>query len=213
MNIYTIINKTHKVACGICVSICIVITATIFNIHLSSERLVLASIHDSDLETTMKMLQDEGYNIYYTKRGISIKSKLMNGPFYVKDNEGNLILQGNYKDGKWEGLIISIHENGQVESIEHYRGGRPDKIAVQWDRQGRRIRETRYDQGSKNGIETYWDQDGHITQVGRWKDGDIVELTIYENNKIVKIYDSEEANAYMKSIATKMMNDFRNEAK
>ena len=64
---------------------------------------------------------------------------------------GQLWFEGNYKNGKQEGLHQSFHENGQLQQKGNYKEGKQDGL---WE---------------------YFDEDGNLLTTGEYKDGELVE--------------------------------------
>lgn len=65
--------------------------------------------------------------------------------------DGQKSREGNYKDGKKEGLQPEWHENGQKQSEGNYKGGK------------------------EVGLHTWWHEDGQKKFEGNYKDGKLVK--------------------------------------
>ena len=71
--------------------------------------------------------------------------------YYSPEDGGGVMEEGDYKDGKKDGLWTYWYENGQKKREENYKG---DK---------------------RNGLWTWWDEDGNVTDTETYKNGKLVQ--------------------------------------
>lgn len=108
----------------------------------------------------------------------------------------------------YTGWVKSIHENGKVFRLEHYKNGKPDGRHIQWSPKGhkseevhfkdgepvmviqyyypsgKKQKETNYKDGQRNGLSIYWHEDGQKEWEGYFKDGKRDGLWIgYESSR------------------------------
>lgn len=95
--------------------------------------------------------------------GVNIKeSKVSEGIRYLKDSDtpytgkvftlhenGTKMYEGNYKDGKPDGLSVSWHENGQKWSEGNWKNGKQEGLWVTWHENGQKEMEATYKDGKK----------------------------------------------------------------
>ena len=105
-------------------------------------------------------------------------------------------IEGDIKNGAWEGKVISWHKNGRVSGIEYYKNGLPYGTTLDFDENGNKIREVSYLNGEKNGDEIYYDANGLIVAKYKWKNGNISRAILYNNKRIRKVLNGKEAMQY-----------------
>ena len=80
-------------------------------------------------------------------------------------------VEGQYKDGKEEGLHTSWYENGQKAGEEHYKNGKSDGLTTIWYESGKKNIEKYYKNGKEEGLWMEWSEEGKKTYEGHFKEG------------------------------------------
>ena len=65
------------------------------------------------------------------------ETKPFTGNNLCKYKNGQIKIEGNYKDGKPDGKVIDWYENGQIEAEENYKDGKLDGKATYWHENGK----------------------------------------------------------------------------
>ncbi|MGH8013434.1 MAG: toxin-antitoxin system YwqK family antitoxin [Candidatus Binataceae bacterium] len=93
------------------------------------------------------------------------------GPFVVFNDNGGKMIEGNYVDGKQNGLWTMHYLNGQREAIDHYRDGAQNGLHISWYANGAKAIEGEYRNGQREGVWTRWDPNGLRATKERYHDG------------------------------------------
>lgn len=64
-----------------------------------------------------ELILDTDYQRYY----LSDKTKPFNGNCITLSPDGKKVFERNYTDGKYHGLVIVFHENGEIKSTTEYQ--------------------------------------------------------------------------------------------
>ena len=121
--------------------------------------------------------------------GINIKeSKVSEGIRYLKDSDtpytgkvfrlyknGQKEYEGNYKDGKRDGLLVAWYPDGKKLSEGNWKDGKPDGLWMGWHVNGQKRDETNYKDGKRDGLQVAWHENGQKMIEGNYKDGKLVE--------------------------------------
>ena len=67
--------------------------------------------------------------------------------------------EGNHKDGKADGFLVSWHENGQKLVEGNLKDGKPDGLSVTWHENGQNFSEINYKDGTLISSK-YWNSKG-----------------------------------------------------
>ena len=81
------------------------------------------------------------------------------GKVFSLHENGQKKYEGNFKDGKKDGISLGWQENGQKEFEEYYKDGKPDGQSVMWHKNGQKHTEGNF----KDGIlisEKFWNSKG-----------------------------------------------------
>ena len=109
---------------------------------------------------------------------------------------GQKLQEGNFKDGKWDGLETWWYENGQKESEVTYKDGKLDGLTTGWYENGEKKAEKNYKNGKWDGLAVQWYKNGQKRFEGNYKDGNIVDGSLkYWNRKGEPVDSFEEAEA------------------
>ncbi len=105
--------------------------------------------------------------------------------------------EGNYKDGKKEGLEVWWYENGKKKKEINYKNGKRDGLCVEWRENGQRWDEKNYKDGKFDGLWMAWHSNGQQMMEVNYKDGEIDGLDVWwhkngQKKKEVNYKDGEE---------------------
>ncbi|MDC0100495.1 DUF1566 domain-containing protein [Crocinitomicaceae bacterium] len=92
----------------------------------------------------------------------------------------------NYKDGKEEGVQKSWYENGQLRSESNYKDGKEEGVQKSWHENGVLAYTEYYKDGKKEGVQKSWYWDGQLMSEWNYKDGkeEGVQKSWYENGQL-----------------------------
>jgi len=82
------------------------------------------------------------------------------GKFYILHPNGQKHGEGNFKNGKPDGLSVEWFENGQKWSEGNYKDGKPDGLSVTWHKNGQKYVEANYKDGKLVGSMKLWNSKG-----------------------------------------------------
>ena len=68
-------------------------------------------------------------------------------------------MEGNYKDGKPDGLNLGWYENGKKQWEENYKDGKEDGLVVAWHENGQKAMEGMVENG-KEVSQKFWNNKG-----------------------------------------------------
>ena len=81
------------------------------------------------------------------------------GKIYELYKNGRKLAEGNYKDGKQEGLTVAWHENGLKAAENNWNYGKQEGLAVGWHENGLKAGESDWKDGKKISSK-YWNNKG-----------------------------------------------------
>ena len=116
------------------------------------------------------------------------------GKAFILEENGNMMSEENFKNGKPEGLQLRWHANGQKKSEVNYKDGKEDGLAVAWYENGKKQGEANFKNGKQDGLAVMWHPNGQKMNEGTYKDGEIVSEK-YWNSKGEPVDSREEAEA------------------
>ena len=113
------------------------------------------------------------------------------GKRYGLHLNGQKSMEGNYKDGKEDGLWVWWYKNGQKSMEGNYKNGKAVGLHVNWYENGQKMLEQNFieDEGENfpiiDGLEVGWHENGQKSKEGNYKDGKPVGLHVewYENGQ------------------------------
>jgi antitoxin component YwqK of YwqJK toxin-antitoxin module len=88
----------------------------------------------------------------------------------MNDN-GQIEMLAQIKDGKLDGLLTEWYENGQKKLVGSLKDGKQDGLETWWYENGRKKQEATYRDGKKDGFMTRWYEDGRKKGNASYKDG------------------------------------------
>ena len=106
-------------------------------------------------------------DVYYVK-GLDTP---YTGKTYALHQNGQKSEEGNYKDGKRDGLWTSWHENGKKKKEGNYKDGKRDGLWTSWYDNEQKKKEGNYKDGTDDGLWTIWHENGQKGFEGNYKDG------------------------------------------
>ena len=125
------------------------------------------------------------------------------GIWYLKDSEtpysgkvyawhpnGQKMGEGNYKDGKLNGISLQWNSNGQKIREVNFKDGNTDGLAVSWHENGQKVFESNWKDGKQNGLFIAWYENGQKNMETNWKDGKKEGLAVVWNENGLKVFES-----------------------
>jgi len=103
------------------------------------------------------------------------------GKRYGLHLNGQKSMEGNYKDGKEDGLWVWWYKNGQKSMEGNYKNGKAVGLHVNWYENGQKAMEQNFieDEGENfpipDGLEVWWYENGQKKLEQKWKEGNIVK--------------------------------------
>ena len=88
--------------------------------------------------------------------------------------------EGNFKDGKRDGLWTEWHKNGQKWTETNWKDGKPNGLATEWYENGQKEVEANLKDGKLMSV-MVWKSDGEKCPVTNVKDGDGVGVRYNED--------------------------------
>jgi len=83
--------------------------------------------------------------------------------------------EGDFKNGKPDGLIKGWYESGKKEYERTYKDGE-NLLYTRWYENGQKESEINYKDGKRDGLYTDWYENGQKENEGIFKDGELVEF-------------------------------------
>ena len=107
------------------------------------------------------------------------------GKAFILEENGNMMSEENFKNGKPEGLQLRWHANGQKKSEVNYKDGKEDGLAVGWYEGGQKQGAVTYKDGKYDGLMRLLYKNGQKKSEVNYKDGkeDGLAVAWYENGK------------------------------
>ena len=84
---------------------------------------------------------------------------------------GKVSGMGNFKNGKFNGLVRSWWDNGQIEGEAYLKNGKLQGIVRSWSPNGTRDAEINYNDGQMDGFFTAWDNNDNLRYKRNYKKG------------------------------------------
>ncbi len=99
---------------------------------------------------------------------------LYTGKAYELYRNGQKKSEGNWKDGKQDGLDVHWWTNGQKQSEHNFKDGKPDGLDVWWYKNGQKMSEGNWKDGKGHGLSVVWHENGQKKQERNFKDGELI---------------------------------------
>ena len=120
---------------------------------------------------------------------ISIRDTIpWNGHFTGRDSTGNIISEGNYKNGLQIGEWVLRDEKGKIYEKDNYKGGIVNGKRTEWYSNGQKATDGNYVMGAKNGIFMSWYENGSLKSEMRYM-LDTLQYTKLWNDDGIKILE------------------------
>ena len=116
------------------------------------------------------------------------------GKVYGLYENGKKESEGNYKDGKFDGLLVLWHENGQKSDEGNFEDGKMDGLHVKWYPNGKKNQEVNFKDDKRDGLHVKWHENGQKSYEANFKDGKRISEK-YWNSKSQSVDSIEEAEA------------------
>ena len=89
---------------------------------------------------------------------------------------------------------MAWHENGQKQAEGNYKNGKREGLFVEWHKNGQKSAETNYKDDKRDGLQRGWHENGQIRREENYKDGERVEGSRkFWNNKGEEVSNFSEA--------------------
>ncbi len=125
------------------------------------------------------------------------------GVIYLKDSKipftgkaialhenGQKKMEGNFKNGKKDGLETSWYEDGQKRSEDNFKDGKLDGLSIFWFPNGQKGNEGIYKDGITEGIHKMWHENGQMRAEAKFENG--IGSTKFWNSKGESVNSFEE---------------------
>lgn len=89
--------------------------------------------------------------------------------FNLKTNKKEV--EGDFKDGKADGVWTGYYESGQKLSEESYKHGKKEGVSSYWYANGQKMMEINFKDDIGEGVSTAWWDNGHMKERGSFKNG------------------------------------------
>ena len=106
--------------------------------------------------------------------------------------EGIIYLKGS--DTPYTGKFFLLHENGQKWSEGNFKDGKPDGLSVEWFENGQKRYEGTHKDGKADGLVVTWHENGQKYVEANYKDGKLVGSMKLWNSKGEPVDSFLEAN-------------------
>ena len=116
------------------------------------------------------------------------------GKSYELHPNGQKEMEGNYKDGKQDGLQTRWYENGQKKNEANGKDGKMDGLWSEWYENGQKKVETNYKDGKMDGLVVEWHENGQKKGEATFKDDEPISGKFW-NSKGEPVDTYEEAKA------------------
>ena len=143
---------------------------------------------------------------YYNNGQLMVKGNFKDGKregvFVNYDEGGQLKGTGNYKDGKLDGLYES-YDRGQLESKENYKDGKLVSLEA-YHSNGQLMAKLNYKDAKLDGLYEWFHVNGQLKATGNYKDGKLYGYESYDKNgqleakeNVPRDWDPKDLNDYL----------------
>ena len=87
---------------------------------------------------------------------------------------GQLMWEHPWKDGKLDGVERALYKNGQLKMEGHWKDGKQDGIYYEWYSNGQLHFELYWKNGKLDGVERVWYENGQLKMERHWVNGQLV---------------------------------------
>tara|TARA_R110001606_G_scaffold382021_2_gene543548 strand:- start:841 stop:1275 length:435 start_codon:yes stop_codon:yes gene_type:complete len=113
--------------------------------------------------------------------------KPLNGIIYEAYENGQLMYERNYKDGKEDVLLRGWYEDGQLKYECNVKDGKKDGLERWWHENGQLEYEYNYKDGKKDGLDRTWYENGQLKYECNFKDDLLISEKGYDKDGNLKI--------------------------
>ena len=100
----------------------------------------------------------------FGEMGTYVNGEKYDGLYKAWYENGQLMNEGNYKDGDRDCLCKTWYENGQLMSKENWRDGLQDGLFKEWYRNGQLMLEAKWNGGKQQGAQKAWHENGLVAK-------------------------------------------------
>ena len=129
----------------------------------------LKSVNYGELEQRESIWYLKGLDTPYTGKS-----------FRLYDN-GQKLVEGNYKDGKPDGLRVQWNEVGQKEAEINFKDGKENGLLTRWYNNGQKKYERNYKDGYLDDLSSAWHKNGQKRREVMFKDGELISEKWWNN--------------------------------
>ena len=97
--------------------------------------------------------------------------------FYSEN--GQLMIESNFKNGKNDGPFKSYHDNGQLEEEGTFKDGKKDGLWKYYNDNGQLDQEGNFKDGKDDGLWKYYSKNGQLEEERTYKDGELIDYKEY----------------------------------
>ena len=112
------------------------------------------------------------------------------GKAFALNENGQKKMEGNFKNGKKDGLETSWYEDGQKRSEDNFKDGKLDGLSIFWFPNGQKGNEGIYKDGIMEGIHRMWHKNGQMRAEAKFENG--IGSTKFWNSKGESVNSFEE---------------------
>ncbi|GAA5107588.1 hypothetical protein GCM10023211_08870 [Orbus sasakiae] len=88
-----------------------------------------------------------------------------------KNTYGQIVFEGNYEDGKQEGIQKAYYDDGSIKLLQYYENGKKEGEQTAYGFNGRT--EYNYKNGRLDGVQKTYDHDGNLVLEENYKNGQL----------------------------------------
>jgi antitoxin component YwqK of YwqJK toxin-antitoxin module len=92
----------------------------------------------------------------------------------VLQKRGGVAYEVNSKT-PFTGKLVEEYANGQKKIEGNYKNGKPEGLETYWHKNGQKLREGNYKNGKPDGVHAWWHENGQKRSDTIWKDGHFIE--------------------------------------
>ena len=130
---------------------------------------------------TKLKLENVDYNELEARKGI-IYLKDSDAPYTGKMfrlyKNGQKKYEGQFRNGRQDGLYMEWHENGNKKRVSNFKEGKLDGLQTYWYENGKKEAESQFKNSKQNGEVKRWYENGKMWCKLNWKNGKMDGLSV-----------------------------------
>jgi hypothetical protein len=114
---------------------------------------------------------------------IDVEKGIMNGGFFIRNYNGDILVKGQMRNGKKEGTFKEYFDNGKLSRESAFKNDLQHGKVVLYYENGKKRMEGTYVEGERDGLWTWYDEQGKVenTQENKAFRNEIVSCTCCNN--------------------------------